>query len=134
MFLLYCCSHFVRGPGIGRSGTFVREKKEGIMKFMLIGRGGKHPMPPEIAAGVFEATIQWHKNLMDSGKGEVSWGVAGQPIGLDVVNVDSLEELDEIVNAFPLAPFGDMEVLPLIDMAESLERTKQAVQAMTPGG
>ncbi len=56
------------------------------MKFMLIGRGGKHPMPPETAAGLLEAIIRWHKNLLGSGKGEISWGVVGRQTGLGGVN------------------------------------------------
>ena len=78
--------------------------------------------------------MAWNKKLIDSGKSEASWGVAGQPIGLGIINVDSFEELDAIIAEFPLGPFGETEILPLVDLTESLQRAKQAAQTMLGGG
>ena len=50
-----------------------------------------------------------------------------------ILNVDSLEELDAIMDGFPFGPFSDVEVLPLANLDEALQRTKQAMLAMAGG-
>ena len=104
--------------------------KEERMRFLVIGRG-KYPIPPEAAPGILDATVAWNKKLIDSGKGEASWGVDELPVGVGILNVDSLEELDAIMTESPLGPFGEVGILSLVDLAESLQRIKQAAQTTT---
>ena len=103
------------------------------MKFLVIAKS-VHPIPPEMALGIFDATIAWHKRTKESGKFESAWGLAGLPAGAGVVNVASLEELQAIMAEFPLQPFSNIEVYPLVDINVSMESTKKAILAMMPPG
>ncbi len=103
------------------------------MRFLITGKN-KYLMPPEMGPGVVDATIAWAKKYTASGKIEQLWGLAGMSAGGGILNVNSADELDAIMTEFPLGPFTDIEVHPLVDMVGSMERFKQAMQAAAPGG
>jgi muconolactone delta-isomerase len=92
------------------------------------------PVPPEMALPLFEATSAWVQQHTAAGKMEQSWSFAGQQGGGGILNVASLEELDEIMTAFPLAPFSTTEIFGLVDLEPSLQRVRSAIQAMMPPG
>ena len=48
--------------------------------------------------------------------------------------MQSLEELDAILIAFPLAPFSSVEVYGLVDLEPAIENVKQSIRAMMPPG
>ena len=50
-----------------------------------------------------------------------------------IANVDSLEELDAVMAEFPFGVFSDIEIIPLVDLAGSIQRAQQAAQAMAAG-
>ncbi len=102
------------------------------MRFLISGKN-KYPMPPEIGPAVVDATIAWAKKYTGSGKLEQLWALAGMSAGGGIANVNSADELDAIMTEFPLSPFTEMEVHPLTDLVSSMERLKQAMQAMAPG-
>jgi muconolactone delta-isomerase len=101
------------------------------MRFLVITKQ-RHPVHPEQALGLFEAVSGWARGLQASGKIEQAWSFAGLPGGGGIFNVNSLEELDQAMNAFPLGPFTEIEVLPLVDLEPSLESVRGAIRAMTP--
>ncbi len=103
------------------------------MRFLVSGKN-KYPMPPEIAPDVVDATIAWGKKYIGNGKFEQLWGLAGMSEGGGVANVNSADELDAIMTEFPLGPFTEIEVHPLVDMVGSMERLKQVMQAAASGG
>lgn len=97
------------------------------MEFLAIVKN-KYPMPQDMVPGLMDATIAWmHKY---EGRLEHTWGFAGLQSGGGVANVESAEELDEIMTEFPLGPFSDIEIYPLVDMESSLKHAKQIAQAM----
>ncbi len=102
------------------------------MRFLITGKNN-FPMPPEMGSALVDATIAWAKKYTGNGKLEQLWGLAGMSAGGGIANVNSADELDAIMNEFPLGPFTDMEVHPLVDMVGSMERLKQTMQAAAPG-
>ena len=58
-------------------------------------RNTKHAkwIPPEMLPALTEATIQWIAEAKKTSKMESLYSIAGQPGGLGIRNVDSLEEI-----------------------------------------
>ncbi len=100
------------------------------MKFLVISKGNKHPIPPEAVPSLTDALTAWVDRYTESGNLEAAWSFAGVAGGGGIANVDSLEELDAIMVEFPFGPFSEVEILPLVDLKESNERVKQAFEAM----
>ncbi len=99
------------------------------MRFLVITKT-KHMAPPEMALKLLDAIGPWQKK--HAGKLEQVWGFAGIQGGGGIANVNSLEELDGIMAEFPMLAVSDIEILPLVDLDGSLQRAKQAMQAMAP--
>jgi muconolactone delta-isomerase len=99
------------------------------MRFLIVTKS-KSPLPLEMAMPMLQAMKGWLSQ--NSAKTRESWGFAGTQGGGGIIEVDSLEELDAIMQAFPLAPFSETEIYPLVDVQESLDRSIQAIQAMLP--
>lgn len=99
------------------------------MKFLVITKP-VYPIPPEAAPGLMDAMTAWVNQNTDSGKFEVTWAFAGKSGGGGIVNVDSLDELDAIMVGFPFGPFSEIEIHPIVDLNDSIQRSKQAFQAM----
>ncbi len=103
------------------------------MKFLVVTKSSQ-PLPPEMATGIMDASAEWARKHTASGKIEQTWSFAGLQGGGGILNVNSLEELDAIMNEFPFAPFADIEIYGLVDLQASLKSSKQAIQAMAPPG
>jgi muconolactone delta-isomerase len=101
------------------------------LKFLVVTKS-KTPFPPEMAQGLLDAVEGWAKKYTASGKIEQIWNFAGLQGGGGITNVNSLEELDDIMTEFPLGPFSDIEVYGLADFESGMRTLKQAVQSMTP--
>jgi hypothetical protein len=98
------------------------------MKFVVISRP-KHPIPPEIIIPLIDAFSAYISKYTESGHIEDSWAFAGTASGGATLNVDSHEELDAIMDEYPFGPFSDMEIYPVVNLQESLQRAKQVAQA-----
>ena len=102
------------------------------MRFLIVNKG-KDPLPPEKGVGMLDALEAWGKRYSAAGKLEQTWGFAGIRGGAGILDVDSLEELDEIVSANPLVPFSETEIYPLLDMHEVIAHGKHAMESMMAG-
>jgi muconolactone delta-isomerase len=102
------------------------------MQFLVISNP-KHPVPPEMGPMLIDAMVAWVDQNTAAGKVESTWGFAGTAGGGGILNVDSPEELDAIMAGYPFGAFSEVEVFPLVNLHESLQRTKQAMQAMAGG-
>ncbi len=94
------------------------------MRFLIVTRS-ENPVPPDMALPLVEAMGPWLER--HASRIEQTWGFAGTQGGGGIAKVDSLEELDEMMADFPFAPFSRIEIYPLVDLAGSLERAKQAI-------
>lgn len=83
-----------------------------------------------MALGLFAAMKAWSARHIASGKIEQVWSFAGVSGGGGIFNVDSPEELDEIMAEFPLGPFSDTKIHGLVDLSKSLDSAAKAVEAM----
>jgi muconolactone delta-isomerase len=102
------------------------------MRF-LVTSNSEFQVPPELGPGMIDALAAWADKHTQSGKLEMVWSDAGSRGGGGILNVDSLEELDAIMTEFPAGPFSNVEVTPIVDLHESLQRGKQAMEAMMGG-
>ena len=99
------------------------------MKF-LVTIIQKEAPPPEIMPALVEATTQWIASAKKSGKFDAIYAIAGQPGGLGIANVGSLEELNELVSGYPMTPFGNVQTLPLSDVDYGLKTLREQVKKM----
>ena len=102
------------------------------MRFLVVTKA-KHPWPPEMGEGLFDAMIAWLDQNERAGNLEQSWNFAGIQGGGGILKVDSLEELDGIMTAFPLAPFSETSIFALTDLRANLASGKAVFQAMSAG-
>ena len=107
--------------------SFNSSRKEKAVKFLIVTKQ-KFPVPPEHALALIDAFSAYIRKYKASGHLEAEWSFSGSQGGGAVVNVDTLEELDAIIAEFPLGPFSEVEVYPLVDLEDSIARTKQMIQ------
>jgi muconolactone delta-isomerase len=79
---------------------------------------------------VVDALQAWADGYTASGKMEHVWGFAGARGGGGVLNVESPQEVDEIVSSSPVASFSETRVYPLQEIHEVIAHGKQAMEAM----
>jgi muconolactone delta-isomerase len=96
------------------------------MRFLVVSKP-KHYIPPNAAIGLIDAMAAWVEQNTAEGKFEQVWSFAGIAGGGGIVSVDSLEDLDTIMTAYLFGPFSDTEVLPLVDLGNSLQAGKEAI-------
>ena len=101
------------------------------MRFLVVTKP-KHPAPPEMVLGLADAMTPWINKYTGNKKIEQAWGFAGIAGGFGIANVNSFEELDAIMMEFPFGPLSEIEIYPLVDVLGSVQRMKQAIQAMMP--
>ncbi len=99
------------------------------MKFLVTIIQKQSP-PPEIMPALVEATIQWMAWAKGSGKFDAIYSLAGQPGGLGIANVGSLEELNDLVQVYPMTPFCNVQTLPLSDVDQALTTLREQVKKM----
>ena len=97
------------------------------MKF-LITTVNSSPIPPEMAPGLVDAMIGWVAQGRETGKMEQVWSFAGLAGGGGIMNVDTLEELDALMAAFPFGPYSEVKVYPLADLDVALQTFKENIQ------
>jgi muconolactone delta-isomerase len=95
------------------------------MRYLVVTKGN-FPMSPEVAVGALGAMAKWAEKHSAEGKIEQTWSFAGLAAGGGILNVDSPEELDEIMAGFPLAPFSDVQIFGLVDLHKSLDHSVRA--------
>jgi muconolactone delta-isomerase len=104
------------------------------MRFLIISKT-KYMTPTEVVPSLIDTTLAWARKY--EGQIDQIWSFAGglwsftrQQAEEGVANVESREELDTILAEFPLGPFSETEVYPLVDLDVSLQRQKETLQNM----
>ena len=97
------------------------------MQFLIVTKQSSAP-PPEMTLPLLQAMEAWLAEHRSSGKMKSVWAFAGTVGGGGVLDVDSHEELDEIMLGFPFAPFSTTEVLALSDIDRNLQGSKAVFQ------
>ncbi len=89
------------------------------------------PMPREQWLGMVASTWQVIKQLEDNGKVLAGGAFIGQRAGCVIVDVDSNEELADILNRVPLFAYLEWDVIPLIPANKALDGAKWALQQLS---
>jgi muconolactone delta-isomerase len=92
------------------------------------------PLPREQYLGMVASTWELIKQLESNGKVISGGAFVGQRAGCVIVDVDSNEELSDILNRVPLSAYIDWEVVPLIAADRALESAKWALQQLSLSG
>jgi len=91
---------------------------------------GGYPLPPkqwlEIVLKGMEAVVNYKKE----GKIVVHVGYVGRQAGTIIWDVESNEELMQILSQLPFWPFMEWEVIPLISTEQTIESLKGALAAV----
>jgi muconolactone delta-isomerase len=91
------------------------------------------PMPREQYLGMIASTWQVIKQLESNGKVVTGGAMIGRRAGVVIVDVESNDELFDVLNRLPLSGYLDWEVIPLIPADRALESAKWALQQLNPG-
>ncbi len=97
------------------------------MKFLIITKQ-KHLPPPDMMPVLVDALAQWV--AANKKKSEAVYALAGQPGGMAIASVNSLEELDDMIQSFPMNPFSDIQTIPLADIDHAMTTLREQVKKM----
>ncbi len=86
------------------------------MKFLIIGEpiSASENFSKEQILKLYQESMEWLNEQLDSGKMLCHYIFPGQG-GMAIVDVDSNDELHELLRAYPLQRFFDWEIRPLCD-------------------
>jgi muconolactone delta-isomerase len=106
-----------------------QEGEETKMRF-LVTTWSKQNAGPEMLLALAEPMIAWAAKLKKAGKIEVEWSNAGKPGGGAIINVNSLEELNQIMAEMPFGAISKWELTPIIEMETGIRTAKAVIEAM----
>ena len=99
------------------------------MQFLIITKP-TNPAPPEMIPPLIDAMAAWLAQGREDGTLQAAWSFAGTQGGGGIAEVESHEQLDEVMAGFPFAPFSSIEVYPLADLDRSLATNRAVVEQM----
>ena len=91
------------------------------MKFLVTGKLGPTPMPPQQAAAILQAGKDWFSARLADGRIDCHY-VFPESGGFAITNADSNEEVLDSLVEYPLYPFMTWEVRPLCDWSHSYDK------------
>jgi hypothetical protein len=84
------------------------------MKYIVIASSNRVPIPPEKGINLYKAATAWTDERLKNGKLDCSYVYVGGG-GFSIANVNSQEEGYDALLSYPLYPFFDWEVKPIVD-------------------
>jgi len=92
------------------------------MKFLVVmSMAETANPPPEVVDQLSSASKDWAQGLIDAGKMESPY-VFPEGGGMEILNADSPEELQELLHSNPSSPFLKHEIHLLLEFHESMDR------------
>ena len=88
-------------------------------------------MPPDVmkvALDAIPAEIEYHKALVEEGKITAKYAFVGKSEGIAIFDVESNEELNEILAKSPSSLMLSFEAIPLIDFEYAIKKWKEIVK------
>jgi muconolactone delta-isomerase len=111
--------------------------REYTMQFVVIARGvDSANVPPAVALGMVRETFQ----MLAANKEpriKAQYSFAGERAGILIVDVNSGDELQELISSLPFAPLIKTEIHPVSSPQANLKTIEEAerrVAAMAPAG
>ena len=102
------------------------------MKFVIATKP-RGNLPPEAAGPLFQAAKQWLGDKTKEGTIETVYGFP-EGGGLSISNASSHEELMDTIRDFPLFPFVEWDIRPLVDINKSLDSAVEMFQRIAARG
>lgn len=93
------------------------------MRFLIVTKG-KHMVPPDMGLPMMDMMEGWLAQFRASGNIVDTWNFAGMIGGGGILEVESAEELDTIMQLFPFGGSSEIEIYPLSDLDASIARAK----------
>ncbi|MBI3965301.1 MAG: hypothetical protein HY329_06670 [Chloroflexi bacterium] len=100
------------------------------MRVLMLARP-QFPLPPEQMPNLIQGFKAWYERHRPSI--EAGYFFAGGGGGFGIFNVPDEAALNQIMLEWPLQPFSDIEVRPLLDVETALQHWEQALQAAQAG-
>ena len=91
---------------------------------------GGYPLPPEEWLEVALRSMEDIAKYTKQGKVVLHVGFVGRQAGSMVWDVDSNEELMQLLAQLPFWPFLEWEIIPAISIEQTLESLKQALASV----
>jgi len=88
------------------------------------------PMPREQWAGMVAATWEMLAQLERTGKARGVGAMIGRQAGVAILDMDSHDELAEVMQRLPVYAFLNWEVVPLTSAERALESARWATAAL----
>jgi muconolactone delta-isomerase len=100
------------------------------MKFLILAKPRSLAPPLANPIAAYEAAREFLKAGLADGRIDCVYQFADGQRSVTIGNADSAEELWEVLTSYPLYPFLELEVYPLVNVAhifdKALERMKKA--------
>ncbi len=93
------------------------------MKFLVVTKS-REAMPPEMILPALQMMKKWVAENRASGKLVDTWAFAGTIGGGGILDVDSADELDAIMTKFPFGATSSIEIHPLTNLEDALDRAE----------
>jgi hypothetical protein len=106
--------------------TPIQYRRRCAMKFLVTAKPG--PMPPPI--DVVRAAREWLQGKLDDGTFECVYAFP-QGGGCSIGENESLEGLMEQLLDYPLSPFVELDVRPLVEMDAAFDRLIPYIERAT---
>lgn len=79
-------------------------------------------VPPRVLEVWLRSTKDWFAEMISGGKIDCSYALAGELAGtVSIFDVQSNEELDDLIQDIPISSVVDFEIYPLADNIRALE-------------
>jgi hypothetical protein len=98
------------------------------MKYMVIGKRNLVPMEPKMAVGLFQAAKQWVSAELAAGRVDLHYMHADGGAGFVIANGASHEGILDRLLEYPMYPFNDWEVIPLVEWSHAYDRMIELLQ------
>ncbi|MCL5292278.1 MAG: muconolactone Delta-isomerase family protein [Actinobacteria bacterium] len=92
------------------------------MRFLIIDRGTTVETQQGVPPNIFHQAKEWVQEKMGEGKIAMAYALAGEHASCLVLDVDSLEELDDLLMEYPLSAYSIFEIYALSDIARSYDK------------
>ena len=100
------------------------------MRVLLMTKA-QHIIPPEATTSLFQGFAAWREKY--KGQMEAFFFFAGVPGGGGILNVPDEATLNQIMLEWPLAPFSETTMTPILDGDAALQQYITAMQTMQGG-
>jgi hypothetical protein len=96
------------------------------MKYLTTALPGTMPVPPEQAAGLYQAASEWIEAGLADGRFECVY-LFPDGGGIAIGNADSHEEVFETLLSYPMYAFFNWEVKPLCEPGRTFAAIQEAL-------